>query len=641
MRLSSRCVLMVMVLALALLAAGCTGPLIVQAPAPTRGGPGLADPFSSVLSPQAEAAATLPTTAEAGTKLHSSITSPSATVQTPDTTPLIAAQAPTSTTPPSAGNTPTAKTGTPAPAATESGQGHAMDNTVMPGGTAPVMTPGVQAAPGTPAATPAAPGQASTNTEVLYQDDFTDPTSGWPNELVFQDYYIGYHEPDFYHVEVHTPNDSAIVTVPERTFDNFSAETRVQISAANTAPTGDFRYGLAVRRTGNRYYAFAISPRTKTWYVLKSSSGKLEVLGQGTQDSIRGLQAQDTLRVNAQGPLLTFFVNGQPVSQINDADYTGGGVGFYVETFDSPKAHIHYDSLIISQPENLPAQSILLYQDDFTDPTSGWPNELVFQDYYIGYHEPDFYHVEVHTPNDSAIVTVPERTFDNFSAETRVQISAANTAPSGDFRYGLAVRRTGNRYYAFAISPRTKTWYVLKSSSGKLEVLGQGTQDSIRGLQAQDTLRVNAQGPLLTFFVNGQPVSQINDADYTGGGVGFYVETFDSPKAHIHYDSLIISQPENLPAQAVPSPTPQAPLVTCTVIVDLLRLHPLPRLGGEPAIAGLFKGTQLDALARSPDGAWIWVRIHGSNQEGWVITLPSLLSCDSPIAGLPEHKQAP
>ena len=243
----------------------------------------------------------------------------------------------------------------------------------------------------------------------------------------------------------------------------------------------------------------------------------------------------------------------------------------------------------------------ILYQEDFTNTASGWPNDLLFQDYYVGYHEPEYYHVEVHTPNGSAIVAAPGRTFDNFSAETRVQISAANTAPSGDFRYGLALRRTGNRYYAFAISPRTKTWYVLKSSSGKLQVLSQGTQDSIRGLQAQDTLRVNAQGPLLTFFVNGQPVSQINDPDYTGGSVGFYVETFDSPKAHIHYDNLIISQPENLPAS-------QAPLVTCTVNVDLLRLRPLPEFGDAPAIAGLFRGTQLDALARSADGAWIRVR---------------------------------
>jgi hypothetical protein len=278
----------------------------------------------------------------------------------------------------------------------------------------------------------------------------------------------------------------------------------------------------------------------------------------------------------------------------------------------------------------------VLYQDDFKDPTSGWPDELVFQDYYVGYHEPDFYHVEVHVPNDSAIVTAPGRTFDNFEAETHVLISQANTAPNGDFRYGLALRRAGNRYYAFTISPRTRRWYVLKSGAGTLNVLAQGGQDSIQGLKAADILRVNAQGSVLTFWVNEVPVSQVNDSEYTSGAVGFYVETFDSPKAHIHFDNLIVRQPENPAPQgpsATPSPTP-APSLACTVTVDLLRMRSAPRAGDEPTIAGLFIGTQLDASGRSADSGWIWVRIHGQDQVGWVSALPGLTSCNGNIAGL-------
>ena len=182
-----------------------------------------------------------------------------------------------------------------------------------------------------------------------------------------------------------------------------------------------------------------------------------------------------------------------------------------------------------------------------------------FENYYVGYHEPDNYHVEVHVPNDSAIVTVPGHTFDNFNAETQVLVAKANTAPTGDFRYGLVFRRAGKRFYAFTISPRTKTWYVLKSSPNGLQVLGQGTQDSIQGLQALDTLRVNAQGPAMTFYVNGQSRRPDHRPDYTGGEIGFYVETFDSPKAHIHFHNITIRKPENLPVEASterPAPVP-------------------------------------------------------------------------------------
>jgi hypothetical protein len=272
----------------------------------------------------------------------------------------------------------------------------------------------------------------------------------------------------------------------------------------------------------------------------------------------------------------------------------------------------------------------VLYQDDFTNPKSGWPDELAFQDYYVGYHEPDFYHVEVHAPNDSAIVVAPGQTFDNYQAETQVTVSKANTAPTGDFRYGLVVRRAGNHYYAFTISPRTKTWYVLKSGSGNLKVLAQGTQETIRGLEALDSLRVNADGPVLTFFINDQNVSQVNDPDYTKGEVGFYVETFDSPKVHAHFHNLVVNQPMKAPPEA----SSAVPVLTCAVTAELLKLRSGPNGGEAPTIAGLFKSTQLEAIGRNVDGSWIRVRIHGGTQEGWVSALPTLVTCDGAIASL-------
>jgi hypothetical protein len=189
-------------------------------------------------------------------------------------------------------------------------------------------------------------------------------------------------------------------------------------------------------------------------------------------------------------------------------------------------------------------QEAVLYEDDFADPASGWPNELVFDNYYIGYHEPEYYHVEVHAPNARTVVTVPEeQSFGDFVTETEVFVSQENTAPSGDFRYGLVVRRAGEQYYGFTISPHTKTWSVLKSSPSGVKLLNEGTEDSIQGLEGANTLRVDAKGPDFTFYINGQLVSRVKDADYASGEVGFFVQTFDSPRAHLHYDSLVIREP--------------------------------------------------------------------------------------------------
>jgi len=137
---------------------------------------------------------------------------------------------------------------------------------------------------------------------VLFEDDFKDTESGWPNTLVFDNYYIGYHEPEWYHVEVHAQNDNALTVLPEQSFDDFTLEAEAFVEEPLSAPEGDFRYGLVTRRAGNQFYAFTISPRTQTWYVLKSSPSGLEVLEQGSNDSIQNETEVATLRVDALGP---------------------------------------------------------------------------------------------------------------------------------------------------------------------------------------------------------------------------------------------------------------------------------------------------------------------------------------------------
>ncbi|HEY6073887.1 MAG TPA: hypothetical protein VIV15_10945, partial [Anaerolineales bacterium] len=105
----------------------------------------------------------------------------------------------------------------------------------------------------------------------LYKDDFRDPATGWPEDK-FDNYFIGYHEPEYYHIEITSPNYKTTVFEPQKkSFGDATLELQALAVASKTAATGDFRYGLAFRRSGDQYYAFTISPRTKQWYVLKSS----------------------------------------------------------------------------------------------------------------------------------------------------------------------------------------------------------------------------------------------------------------------------------------------------------------------------------------------------------------------------------
>ena len=214
--------------------------------------------------------------------------------------------------------------------------------------------------PATPTPAPTSASSPALSEGVLYQDDFTNPASGWPVEATDKSQ-VGYHPPDVYHVEVSAPGSQRVVFLPNQTFDDVTVETDVKADhLSSSTSTGDFRYGLALRGTGDQYYAFTVSPRTKTWQVIKSASAGLQVLAQGTTDSIQGLKADDTLRVDASGADFTFYINSdQATTRIHDSDYASGGVGFFVQTLDEPLAHIHFDSLTIREVESVAIAAVV------------------------------------------------------------------------------------------------------------------------------------------------------------------------------------------------------------------------------------------------------------------------------------------
>ena len=459
-----------------------------------------------------------------------------------------------------------------------------------------------------PTAAPVSPSDPN----VLYQDDFTNPATGW-SEDKFDNYFVGYHEPEYYHIEVTSPNSKTTVFEPQKkTYEDATIELDVLTVSAKTATDGDFRYGLAFRRSGDQYYAFTISPRTKQWFVLKNSPSALTVLAEGTDGNLHELDTDDALRVDMQGSNFVFHINDEVVGKVSDPDYASGEIGFYVESFDSPNTHIHFDNLVIRKLETSEdSTSALLYEDDFTNPATNWPDRK-FDNYFIGYHEPEYYHVEVTSPNYKTTVFEPQkRSFNDFTVELQVLTVSKKTAAEGDFRYGLAFRRSGDQYYAFTISPRSKQWFVLKSSPSGITVLTEGTDENIHDLDTDDTLRVDAQGSNFLFHLNDQLVGQATDPDYASGEIGFYVESFDSPNTHIHFDQLTIRE------------------LALDLVCSLKGGTAYVRSGPGKTyaqVAVLSDGDTVKALGISSN-QWIKIILEGSNDPAWVSYSEGYMSC--------------
>jgi len=458
---------------------------------------------------------------------------------------------------------------------------------------------------------------------VLYQDEFTNPASGWPEEK-FDNYFVGYHEPEFYHVEVSSANYKTTVFEPtKQIFENATIKAKVFTVSKKTAATGDFDYGVAFRRSGDQYYAFTISPRTKKWYVLKSSPTALTTIKEGTEASIHDLDTADILRVDTQGTNFTLYINDKLVGEVTDKDYAKGEVGLYVQTFDATNVHIHFDSLSVLKAEaaqSLASTATLLYKDDFTNPASGW-SEKKFDNYFIGYHEPEFYHVEVSSPNYKTTVFEPnKKSFGDFSLEVNVFTVVKKTSATGDFAYGTAFRRSGDEYYAFTISPRAKKWFLLKSSPNALKILAQGAAAGINDLGTADILRVDSQGSKFFLRINNRLVGQVTDADYASGEVGFFVQTFDATNVHVHFDSIAVSD----------FIAPQV----CTVNALTLNVRSGP--GTSFASSNhVAKGNTVVPIGRSADGTWLQVQLENGADPGWLFNKKEFVSCNSDVQLLP------
>ena len=281
------------------------------------------------------------------------------------------------------------------------------------------------------------------------------------------------------------------------------------------------------------------------------------------------------------------------------------------EVSSTPEAPLPTPATVETTPTSPPAQGESpLYQDTFTSKGTGW-DDAKLGDYFVGYHGPEWYHIEIDSSNSKVAISEPNKAiYDNITLELQVFAVAAKTDPTGDFRYGLVFRRSGDQYYAFAVSPNTKKWEMLKVSTSGVETLKEGEDESIHDRDVGDILRVDAIGPNFFLYINDHLAAPVTDTAYTSGQVGLYGESLDSPTVHIHYDTFTI---RDLKLDLICS-------IEGTVYV---RSGP-GKTYAQTAV--LSDGDTVNALGKSPN-LWIEIKVEGSDAPGWVSYSEGYMSC--------------
>lgn len=190
----------------------------------------------------------------------------------------------------------------------------------------------------------------------------------------------------------------------------------------------------------------------------------------------------------------------------------------------------------------VPAAGSALFQDDFSNPASGW--ERVSDAEGIMDYDDGVYRILVKGPHLNYFAT-PGKSFN----DTRVEVDVVKIEGPDDNLAGIICRMSqvgDSAFYYFFIITNSGYYSVGRAEGDRGILLGQtalAQSSAIKTGLAINHLRADCVGSILSFYVNGFLVAQVTDTTLTGGEVGLIAGTFDEANVDMVFDEFIILQP--------------------------------------------------------------------------------------------------
>lgn len=181
---------------------------------------------------------------------------------------------------------------------------------------------------------------------VLYEDDFSQPASGWGEAQVFLGQ-AGYAD-GAYRFRVDSPGVD-FWAHPGRSF----SLARVEADVAPLPNTAPGRMGLICRLVDEQnFYFFIISP-DGYYGIGKTENGQaslLDMTQMAPHPAIRTDGGINHLRADCIAELLIFYVNDTLVGSAMDADFQRGDVGLLAGAFEQSGVEVLFDNFVVYKP---------------------------------------------------------------------------------------------------------------------------------------------------------------------------------------------------------------------------------------------------------------------------------------------------
>jgi len=180
--------------------------------------------------------------------------------------------------------------------------------------------------------------------DILYQEEFTDNTSGW--DRIANDGGIMDYDSGGYRILVRQPKLNFWST-PDKNF----GDVRVEADVTKLNGPDENRAGLICRYQNGDYYFFIIS--SDGFYTVgKFIGGQTLLLGQ-EQMQVSELilpNSMNHVRADCIGNTLTFYVNFSQVASVQDSDFPNGDVGVLAGSFTQPGVDVLFQNFVVIQP---------------------------------------------------------------------------------------------------------------------------------------------------------------------------------------------------------------------------------------------------------------------------------------------------
>jgi len=180
--------------------------------------------------------------------------------------------------------------------------------------------------------------------DILYQENFTDNSSGWDRAI--NDGGIMDYDSGGFRILVREPKLNYWST-PAGNYQ----DVRVEVDVTKLNGPEENRAGVMCRYRNGDYYFFIIS--NDGYYAIGKFIGGMTLLvGQESMQQTDLIQpdAVNHLRADCVGSTLTFYVNYTQVASVQDADFPTGGVGVLAGSFTEPGVDVLFQNFVVMQP---------------------------------------------------------------------------------------------------------------------------------------------------------------------------------------------------------------------------------------------------------------------------------------------------